>query len=53
VQGELKDKAYALSYYDHALCLFGLGFAEKRYSFEPSGRLLTSWEKACATTIKR
>lgn len=53
VQAELKDKAYALSYYDHALCLFGTGFAEKRYSFEPSGRLLTSWEKACATTTKR
>ncbi len=53
VQAELKDKAYALSYYDHALCLFGTGFAEKRYSFEPSGRLLTSWEKACATKTKR
>ena len=53
VQAEIKDKAYALSYYDHALCLFGLGFADKRYSLEPSGRLQTSWEKACATTTKR
>jgi endoglucanase len=53
VQSELKDKAYALNYYDHALCLFGLGFADKRFSLEPSGRLQTSWEKACATTTKR
>ena len=53
VQAEIKDKAYALTYYDHVLCLFGLGFTDKRFSFEPSGKLQTSWEKACATTTKR
>lgn len=50
VRSELEARAYALSYYDHVLCLFGMAWAEKKYSFEPSGRLLTSWEKGCATT---
>lgn len=53
VHAELQAKAYAVSYYDHALCLFGTGFAEQRYSFAPTGKLLTSWEKACTTTVQR
>ncbi|MEY2699421.1 MAG: cellulase [Pseudomonadota bacterium] len=34
-------------YYDSALMLFGLGFDEKRFSFEFDGRLKTSWMTAC------
>lgn len=53
VQGLAREGNDALSYYDHVLCLFGMGWFEKRFSFEPTGKLLTSWEKACATTTKR
>jgi endoglucanase len=35
-------------YYDYALSLFGLGWAEQRYRFLADGRLQLSWESACS-----
>lgn len=32
-------EAPELGYYDHVLCLFGMGWMEKRYQFMPSGKL--------------
>ena len=34
-------------YYDHALLLFGLGFAEGRYRFLADGALAPAWRTAC------
>jgi endo-1,4-beta-D-glucanase Y len=35
-------------YYDYALSLFGLGWAEQRYRFLADGRVQLSWESACS-----
>lgn len=39
-QAMLAQQAGRTRYYDHALALFGLGWAEQRYRFLPSGQLL-------------
>lgn len=43
----------AATYYDTVLGLFGLGFAEGRYRFAPSGQLELEWEKTCRTASAR
>ncbi|WP_454727513.1 MULTISPECIES: cellulose synthase complex periplasmic endoglucanase BcsZ [Cupriavidus] len=45
--------AAAATYYDTVLGLFGLGFAEGRYRFAPSGQLELEWEKTCRTASAR
>lgn len=37
------------NYYNRVLALFGMGWDERRYRFDADGRLLPSWEDACAT----
>ena len=37
-------------YYDYALSLFGLGWAEQRYRFHADGSVKLSWETACSAT---
>jgi endoglucanase len=43
----------AATYYDTVLGLFGLGFAEGRFRFAPSGQLELEWEKTCRTASAR
>jgi endoglucanase len=37
------------TYYDQNLVLFGLGYAEGRFRFDPEGRLQPSWVKSCSS----
>jgi endo-1,4-beta-D-glucanase Y len=37
-------------YYDYALSLFGLGWAQQRYRFLDDGSVKLSWETACSAT---
>ena len=39
----LASQANQTRYYDHALSLFGLGWAEQRYRFTPSGKVRLRW----------
>lgn len=39
-------------YYDYALSLFGLGWAEQRYRFRDDGSVKLSWETACSATTR-
>lgn len=37
-------------YYDQSLALFSLAWLEKRFEFDPEGKLRTRWEKSCIGT---
>ena len=36
-------------YYDYVLSLFGVGWADARYAFNPNGSLHAPWRNPCAT----
>jgi endoglucanase len=38
----------AKAYYSQVLALFGQGFDEARYRFDPHGRLLPAWSAPCS-----
>lgn len=48
VQSELKPQTGLLGapprYYDQNLALFGLGFSQKQFWFDPNGALELSWK---------
>ncbi len=46
-QGLLTDNPV---YYDQSLALFSLAWLEKRFEFDPEGKLRTRWEKSCIGT---
>lgn len=48
-----RSRAWAMNkanYYDEVLVLFGLGWIEKRFRFDESGRLQTAWANQPATS---
>ncbi len=40
-------------YYDNVLSLFGLGWAQGQFRFDPNGALLPRWSSACTATPPR